>query len=220
MLKTYDDDLKEVKNSIRNIADKVLIANKTLFNATKDCSEKLFSEAKLHLKNISSSLVDVDNEIIKILALHSPEAKDLREVVAYLKITNEILRASSNTRSLIRVFIQYCEHIDKTIINEYVLPLQASTVKALENTISMINIDDIDELKDIFHEIIVEEDKTDELYGMLEKKILSELEDSSDFERTHKVLKAFRRNEKIADRAISIANLILYIYEGGILQRV
>jgi len=42
--------------------------------------------------------------IIKILALHSPEAKDLREVVAYLKITNEILRASSNTRSLIRVF--------------------------------------------------------------------------------------------------------------------
>jgi len=41
----------------------------------------------------------------------------------------------------------------------------------LENTISMINIDDIDELKDIFHEIIVEEDKTDELYGMLEKKI-------------------------------------------------
>jgi phosphate transport system protein len=220
MLKTYDDDLKKIKNSTKEVATKVLKANQALNAATKECERKKFDEAKSYLKNISSSLADIDNEIIKILALHTPEAKDLREVIAYLKITNEVLRASSNTRTLIRVFVQYCSSIDKQLIQEYVLPLQSSTIKALEYMLGMIGLDDVDELKDIFHEILVEEDKTDELYSLLEKKILTDLKDSSDFEETHMTLKAFRRCEKIADRAISIANLVLYIYEGGPLQKV
>ncbi len=220
MLKTYDEDLKKIKNSIKEVVGKVLTANQTLNAAIRECQKEKFDEAKSYLKNMSSSLADIDNEIIKILALHTPEAKDLREVVAYLKITNETLRASSNTRTLIRVFVQYCDLIEKQLIKEYVLPLQNSTLKALERVYAMIGLDDIDELKDIFHEILVEEDKTDELYSLLEKKILTNLKDSSDFEETHKMLKAFRRCEKIADRAISIAYLILYIYEGGPLQKV
>ncbi len=215
MLKSYDEDLGNIKNSIKSVCKKVLSANKTLLEATEDCNNDRFVEAKSYLKNLSSTLNDIDNEIVKILALHSPEARDLREVVAYFKTTNELLRASSNTRSLIKVFIKDCKNVDKELIKSYVLPLQRSTIKALEYVYSMIGLDDADELKDIFHEIIVEEDKTDELYGMLEKKIFTELKDSSDFEKTHNILRAFRRSEKIADRAISIANLLLYIFQGG-----
>ncbi len=218
MLKSYDEDLNVIKNSIKDVSKKILDANRTLLEAIKDCNNERFIEAKTYLKNLSSTLNDIDNEIVKILALHSPEARDLREVVAYFKITNELLRASSNTRSLIKAFIRDCKDVDPELIKSYVIPLQKSTIKALEYANSMVGLDDADELKDILHEIIVEEDKTDELYGMLEKKIFTELKDSSDFEKTHNILKAFRRSEKIADRAISIANLILYIFQGGELQ--
>ncbi len=215
MLKTYDQDLKEIKNGIKAIGEKILLSNKTLLEATMSCNKEKFTEAKSYLKNLSSSLNAIDNEIIKVLALHSPEAKDLREVVAYFKITNELLRAASNTRSLIKAFVKDCENVDNELISAYVIPLQTSTIKALEHTISMIDMDDVDELRDILHEIVVEEDKTDELYSMLEKKIFTGLKDSSDFEKTHNILRAFRRSEKIADRAISIANLLLYIFKGG-----
>ncbi len=218
MLKSYDEDLNVIKNSIKDVSKKVLDANKALLEATMDCNNEKFLEAKIDIKNLSSTLNDIDNEIIKVLALHSPEARDLREVIAYFKITNELLRASSNTRSLIKAFIRDCKDVDPELIKAYVIPLQKSTIKALEYSSSMIGLDDVDELKDILHEIIVEEDKTDELYGMLEKKIFTELKDSSDFEKTHNILKAFRRSAKIADRAISIANLILYIFQGGELQ--
>ncbi len=220
MLKNYDEDLKEIKNGIKVIGEKILLSNKTLLEAAKKCDVERFTEAKSYLKNLSLSLNGIDNEIIKVLALYSPEAKDLREVVAYFKITNELLRASSNTRSLIKAFVRDCESIDMELINSYVIPLQTSTIKALELVVSMIDLNDTDELIDIMHEIVVEEDKTDELYAMLEKKIFTGLKDSGNFEKTHNILKAFRRSEKIADRAISIANLLLYIFKGGELHNI
>ena len=84
----------------------------------------------------------------------------------------------------------------------------------------MIGLDDSDELKDIYHSIIVEEDKTDELYMLLEKKIFESLKNINDFAKIHNILRAFRRSEKIADRIMSIANLLLYIQEGGTLKRI
>ena len=215
MLKSYKEDLNSIKSSIKSVCQKILSANQTLLVATKECDNEKFGEAKSCLKNLSSTLNAIDNEIIKILALYSPEARDLREVVAYFKITNELLRASSNTRSLIKAFVRDCKEVDRELIESYVLPLQSSTIKAFEYVCEMIGLDDVDELRDISHEIIAEEDKTDELYSLLEKKIFTKIKEGGDFERTHNILRAFRRSEKIADRAISIANLILYIFQGG-----
>jgi len=219
MLDNYVTAIKNIKSSIKEIISSILEANRTFLNAAKNnCNEEEFNKAKLYLKNFSHKIEDIDNSIIKVLALYSPEARDLREVVAYFKIDNELLRASSNTRSLIRGFVANCSLVDKQIINEYLIPLQTSAIKALEMTLKMLESDDIDEMKDIFHSIIVEEDKTDELYTMLEKKVIENIDKEDDFARVHKMLRAFRRSEKIADRTISIANLLVYIQDGGVLK--
>ncbi len=219
MLGAYKKEIEGVKSSLKEAIENLLKANKTFLDATLDnCKEEEFKEAKLFLKNFSQKIENVDNEIVKILALFSPEAKDLREVVAYFKITNELLRASSNTRSLIKGFTQNCKLLDQSIINEYLVPLQSSAIKALEITLQMLDIDDVDDLRDMFHTIIVEEDKTDELYTILEKKIINSINKDDDFTKIHNILRAFRRSEKIADRTISIANLLLYIQDGGILS--
>ena len=220
MLDNYVEAVKKVKNSIKEIINNILEANKVFLDAAvKECNQEEFDKAKSHLKNISSKIDDIDNSIIKVLALYSPEAKDLREVVAYFKIDNELLRAASNSRTLIRGFKENCSFVEKEVINEYLVPLQTSTLKALDMTLKMIESDDVDELKDIYHLMIVEEDKTDELYLMLEKNIIQKIKEGDDFVKIHKILRAFRRSEKIADRTISIANLLLYIQDGGKLRR-
>ena len=220
MLDNYKKEIISIKSSIKEIISSILEANKTFLSAAlNECNEEEFNKAKLYLKNFSQRIEDVDNDIVKILALFTPEAKDLREVVAYFKIDNELLRASSNTRSLIRGFVENCRLVDRSIINDYLVPLQRSAIRALEMVLKMMDIDDIDELKDIFHSVIVEEDKTDDLYAMLEKKIIENIKESDDFVRIHNMLRAFRRSEKIADRTISIANLLLYIQDGGRLRK-
>jgi len=220
MLKKYNEDLYKIRNSIKTCGEKIIMANRALLEKLTDCKKDKENDPKAYLKNLSSILNDIDNEIIKVLALTSPEARDLREVIAYFKITNELLRASQNSRSLIKILSNNCSEMDQDIIKEYVIPLEKSSIKALTLAMSMLDIDDIDELKDIFHEVHLEEDKTDELYGIVEKKIFKNLKDNSDFQKVHYILKAIRRFEKIADRATSIANLVLYIFEGGSLERV
>ncbi len=220
MLGTYKEALKEVKDSVRELLENLLKANETIYDGISTCNQEGFKDAKINLKNSTAKTIAIDNNIIKLLALYTPEATDLREVVAFLKITNEILRAAASTRSLIRGLTSACEDIDTNIIKDFALPLQLSTVKAISLVKEMLDIDYADELRDSFNETLIEESKTDDLYELLERSVLDNpINSTEDFEKIHKILRAFRKSEKIADRSVSMANLLLYIKVGGIMQR-
>ncbi|MEO1953488.1 MAG: PhoU domain-containing protein [Campylobacterales bacterium] len=215
MVTKFEESMNEIKAKVTDIGTGLLNANKLLLEALKDCDTQKFNEAKAHIKNIGAKANDIDNSIIKVLALYAPEAKDLRQVIAYLKITNELSRACSNSRSFIRGFTNVCEDVAVETINEYAVPMQTSTVKAIELTISMINCDDIDEIQEIYNDVLIEESKTDDLYEMVERNLTIQAQDSNNFEKFHKMLKALRKSGKIASRAISIANLLVYAKVGG-----
>ena len=217
MISNFKTSLDEIKIKITDIGDGLTKANELLLDAIHNCDDEKFNEAKAHIKNISSKSNDIDNSIIKVLALYTPEARDLRQVVAYLKITNELSRACSNTRSFIRGFTDVCSDVEVSTINEYAIPMQKSTVKAVSLSVSMINIDDEDEIREIYNDVLIEENKTDDLYEMVERNLSSQANDSDDknFEKFHKMLRALRKSGKISSRAISIANLLVYAKVGG-----
>ena len=215
MLSKFEENLKEIKVKITDIGDGLVKANELLLEAIQSCDNEKFNEARSYIKNISAKSDDIDNNIIKVLALYTPEARDLRQVIAYLKITNELARACSNTRSFIRGFTDVCTELEVETINEYAVPMQASTVKAVGLSISMINVEDEDEIREIYNDVLIEENKTDDLYEMVERNLSLQADDSNNFEKFHKMLRALRKSSKISSRAISIANLLLYAKVGG-----
>ncbi len=215
MLSNFDTSLQNIKEKITNIGDGLVKSNELLLLALKDCDHAKFDEAKKYIKNISSKTDEIDNDIIKVLALYAPEARDLRQVVAYLKITNELSRACSNTRSFIKGFSDVCSQIDVATVNEYTLPMQTSTVKAVKIAVSMINIDDIDEIQELYNEALIEESKADDLYEMVERNLSAQAAESHDFEKYYRMLRALRKSSKIASRAIGMANLLVYVKIGG-----
>ncbi|MBA1437692.1 MAG: hypothetical protein FAF05_01670 [Epsilonproteobacteria bacterium] len=216
MLATFKTSLEDVKTKITNIGNDLIKANETIAEAITDCDTQRFNKARSYVKNISAKTNEIDNAIIKILALYTPEARDLRQVVAYFKITNELARACSNTRSFIRGFSDVCRELDVEMIQEYAVAMQRSTIKAATIAVSMINCEDADELQEHYEEVLIEENKTDDLYTMLEKNLIQKAESSSgEFEKYHRMLRALRKSEKVAGRAISMANLLLYAKVGG-----
>jgi len=219
MLESYENHVENTKDSIKNIVENIIEANKLFIKSIQNnCENEEFNKAKQVLKNITPKINDIDNELIKILALYSPEAKDLREIIAYFKINNELLRTTANTKNLIIDFINECKKVEVNIIDNYILPLQTSAIQAFEYIDLMMGIEDINILKDSFHKILVEQHKTDDLYSLLEKKVFENLQDKSDFEKIYKMLRACRRSKKIVDRAVSISHFLVYIKEGGILE--
>ncbi len=215
MVSKFQTSLDEIKGKILEIGNGLLEANTLINVAIKTCDAEKFQEARTHIKNIGSKSDAIDNSIIKVLALYTPEARDLRQVIAYLKITNELSRACSNTRSFIRGFTAVCSDVDVATLNEYAVPMQSSTVKAIELTLSMIVCDDEEEIGEIYNDVLIEENKTDDLYEMVERNLSAQADGLKSFEKFHKMLRALRKSGKIASRAISIANLLVYAKKGG-----
>ena len=215
MVSKFQINLNEIKSKILEIGNGLLQANILINTAIKTCDADKFQEARSHIKNIGSKADAIDNSIIKVLALYTPEARDLRQVIAYLKITNELSRACSSTRSFIRGFTAVCSDVDVETINEYAAPMQNSTVKAIELTLSMISCDDEEEIGEIYNDVLIEENKTDDLYEMVERNLSAQADGLKSFEKFHKMLRALRKSGKIASRAISIANLLVYAKKGG-----
>ena len=218
MSANFQENLEDIKNKVMDIANGLLQSNRILLSALSDCDEEKFIEARAHIKNISSKTDDIDNSIIKVLALYTPEARDLRQVIAYMKITNDLARACSSTRSFIRGFTDVCTDVDVDTIKEYGVPMQTSTVEAIKLAITMINCTDDDEIQEIYNDVLIEENKTDDLYEMVERNLSQQADSASSFEKFHKMLRALRKSGKIATRAISIANLLVYAKVGGSLR--
>ncbi len=215
MLPTFRTNLDDIKEKVIEIGVGLQEANALILSALSDCDNEKFTQARSHIQNIGAKTNEIDNSIIKVLALYTPEARDLRQVIAYLKITNELSRACANTRNFIRGFTDVCKDVDIAIISEYAVPMQASTVQAISLAISMINCDDDDEIQEIYNEVLIEENKTDDLYEMVERNLSLQADGSSSFEKFHNMLRALRKSGKIASRSISIANLLVYAKIGG-----
>lgn len=221
MLKTYEEKIKTIKNEIRQIGEIVLKANKTSLKALKDNDINLLKDIDLSLKKLVSKSNEIDNLIVTTLALYSPEAKDLRHMVSYLKITNELVRAGTNSKIFIKTFRKsFSDELDETTILEYTIPLQKAAASALEITLSMLDETNEKLIEESFNKVLVEESKTDDLYAMVEKNILKLISKNQELSRDYfNLLSSLRKLEKCADRATSIANLIVFAYIGGELEQ-
>jgi len=217
MLKTYEDMLFGIQRNIIALAEKIIASNKLVLQTIEDRDVVKFDEAKALLKSFSKNANELDKQMVRVLALYSPEAKDLREVVAYLKITNELNRAAIKTRKYIKNISQ---NNDDELFNEivltYTIPMHKETISALEHSINIITAKDSDEMQFHLRNTELAEVQTDQLYTMIETnmfKIMCELNNNK--KEYLNVLISLRGLDKIADRALSIAKLLIYAKIGG-----
>lgn len=222
MLKPYQENLKKIKTEIYEIGVEIISTNKVSLSALKNNDLKLLQDINLSVKNLTVRANEIDNLIVKTLALYSPEAKDLRYLVAYLKITNEILRAGANAKIFSKTFKKsFIDDLDKKTILEYAIPLLKASNLAFETAVEMLNENDEKAMEEGFNKVMVEESKTDDLYAIVGKQTLKLVSKNIELSKDYfDLLSSLRRLEKTADRAASIANLLLFAQVGGEMEPV
>jgi phosphate transport system protein len=218
MLSRNEEKLDKIRKDIEKFGFVIIGAGEVIFEGLKKFDAKEFENAKNMLKNIEANANAIDNDIIMSLALFGVEAKDLRELVSYLKITNEMVRITDNMRSFAKNMTTYIADAGYFhIFKEYVLQLYKTSISAVIIAVGMINSKDDGE--NAYRKVKVEESKSDDLYSILEKNILSALGKELDFSANHiQILSTMRKLEKMADRCVAIAKLVLYAKSGGELR--
>ena len=221
MLKIYDTKREQIQSELIGIGDVIIESLNASLKALKDDDIKSLKAAEFSLKKLTSSSNEIDNLIITALALYQPEAKDLRELVSYLKITNDLIRAGGNAREFIKVFRgSFSDDLNTKTILEFAIPLLKSTILSLQTAMLIIKEEYSNHVEEKFQRVVVEESKTDDLYAMIEKNILKLISKNLDLSKEYfDVLTSLRKLEKISDRAVSIAHSLLFAAKGGELER-
>ncbi len=219
MLSKNEEKLVEVREQTAEILENLTISQKLALQALEECDSQSFEQVKVPLKSINKKVDDIDNLILTIFALYSPEARDLREMVAFLKITSALQRIATNEKNYIKnmaICNQETSAELKRIIKES-LSINRCAIRTLEYTIEMIHeTTDKDKLIELESRIDVEYSKTDDIYSMIEKDVLQMMHTSHEVNDEYiNLLKYIRKNLKIIDRLQDIASRVIFARIGG-----
>ena len=219
MLDKNAEKLVEVRARTVEILDDLTISQKLALQALEICDSKSFEQVKVPLKSINKKADDIDNLILTVCALYSPEAKDLREMIAFLKITSTLQRIATNEKNYMKNMAICNPDSDeeiKRVIKES-LAINRCTIKALEYTIEMITeTEDKDRIKELEAKIAVEYSKTDDIYSMIEKDLLQMMHQDHQLNDAYiNLMKYIRKNLKIIDRLEDIVARLMFARIGG-----
>ncbi len=219
MLTQYQEARHKVRASVLEVVQNLAKANAKALKAIEASDAKELEEVRGGVKDITKSTEKIDNDIVLIFARYTPEAKDLREMVSYLKITSALNRIRTNINNYLKnmqsMLIEEDENIMQFIKES--LSINRCTINAFDKTIEMFKtFDDNDRVKQLALGIDVEYAKTDDIYSLLEKSIVQKMEEAEGkVEEYFNLLKYIRKNLKIIDRLDSIAQRIIFARIGG-----
>ncbi|MBU1217039.1 PhoU family transcriptional regulator [bacterium] len=217
MISKYDYKIDQVREQIAALLKNIVDASQLSLKAYEEKDTESLKTVQEMLGNVAVQGDIIDNEIIKTFALFGPEAKELRSLVAYLKMTNELVRIGDGIKKYARRMKEHLNsECDLTPLNSTIIQLHKSTVNALVFILECFTNLDTCKIEEYYAKIMVEESKNDDLFSILEKEIMGliiiERELSIEYV---KVLGTLRKLERSCDRSVNIANLMMYAKKGG-----
>ncbi len=220
MLQNYKDILEKSRNRVLELAEDILKAYGDSIEAFDEGDIQKATDARGLLKDAHDRNNKIDNEIIKTLALFSPEARDLRVVIAHLKIASELTRISDYVRTYAKnVKMGISGDFEIEALKEDTKSFNQSTYKSLEAAVEAIKCNIEEGLENIYRKVNVEVSKCDDIYSILEQNIVQQIcvtpESARDFIYFHK---SMRKVERISDRSLNIVKLAYFAQKGGKLK--
>ncbi len=218
MLENYTKILGKSQERITELAQDTLTAYEMTLDACIHHDDVKASEARALLKNTHDRNNKIDNEIIKTLALFSPEARDLRVVVAYFKIAGELTRITDYIRNYAKnVRVLIANDLPMEGIQDNSLAFQRSALASLRAAVESIAMEEpTEELEELYRRVNVEESKCDDIFSLVEKDTIQQIyatpEHASELVR---YLATMRKIERVSDRSVTIVKLIYFAVQGG-----
>lgn len=158
--------------------------------------------------------IEMEEECLKTLALHQPVARDLRLIVAIIKINNELERIADiavNISKRIQIINKHSTlsfSVDYSEMSSRVLAMLKMSLDSL-----------VSENADLARQVFVDDDEVDALRDNVYKIIVQKMNNETGHAACLLNLYLLSRHlERIGDRATNIAEEVIYLVEGEIVR--
>jgi len=213
-LRHFDEELSDLKTKLLRMAaqaedqiDKALTAL-----VTRDSALAREVIERDHLVNALD--VEIDEESIRLLALHQPAARDLRLVTTAMKIATELERISDLAENVCERAIELNEEPQ---LKPYIdIPTMGNMARMMvKQSIDAFVKDDAA----LARKVLTDDDYVDDLMEQLFRELLSfMIEDARTITRAIRLSFIAKYLERMADHATNIAELVVYLVEGKIIR--
>jgi phosphate transport system protein len=165
-------------------------------------------------KRIDILEVELEEECLKILALHQPVAMDLRFIIAILKINNDLERTGDLAVNIAERAVFLADHKD-VAPPPTLFELAGKTQEMLHKSLdALVNTDTA-----LATEVLETDDEVDAIhrgmYGVVQRRAVA---NPSDIAGLFQWLSVSRYLERIADQATNIAEDVIYMMQGEIIR--
>ncbi len=207
-------DLTEAHNSLLKLSGSV---EDMIASAVRSLVERrgaLAAEVIQRDSQIDRIEVRIEEECLKMLALHQPVAADLRRITTMMKINDDLERIADlacNIAQRADSLVPYPEFPIPPGINEMALMTTSMVRRSLDSFVQR-NTEQA-------HQVIEEDDRVDAKNVEVIETLTSLMSrDNSQITAAMHCFSASRHLEQIADHAVSIAEDLIYMVDGVIVR--
>jgi phosphate transport system protein len=210
----FDEELAELKTMLLRMAgqaeDQIDKALTALVTRNSDLARQVIERDH----QINALDVEIDEESIRLLALHQPAARDLRLVTTAMKIATELERISDLAENVCERAIELNEepqlkpYIDIPMMGNMARMMVKQSIDAFVKEDAMLA-----------RKVLTDDDFVDDLMEQLFRELLSYMiEDTRTISRAIRLSFIAKYLERMADHATNIAELVVYLVEGKIIR--
>jgi phosphate transport system protein len=214
MQRHFDEELKVLKEKILRMGALVEEQIRNSIKALVDRNSDLARQVITNDHRVNAMDVEIDEDCLRLIALHQPMAKDLRLLTTAMKISTELERMSDLAENIAERAIelnaepQLKPYIDIPRMAEHAQRMVKETLDAFVNQDS-----------ELARKVCRDDDFIDDLTHQIFRELLTYMvEDSHAISRSVRITFVAKYLERVADHATNIAELVVYLAEGKIIR--
>ena len=206
----FDEELKILKQKLLMMGDLAQEMIGLAIQALKE-REHGFAQEVLNIEEKVNRLeIDIEDEVLVLMARRQPAAKDLRLLTAVLKINNDLERVADQAVNIAELAMYLIKEPSlKPLID---IPFMANLAqKMIRNSLNAFVNHDVAMAK----EVCEKDDQVDRINDQIFRELLTYMmENPRSITRAVDLILVSRNLERIADHATNIGEEVIFIEEG------
>ena len=209
-MKHLDRDLLRLENRIDELGGLIIESTNRCIRCIETFDKTLTAEIFDNESIINEMEVDIEEDCLKILALHQPVAFDLRFIIVALKVNNDLERMGDQALNIAER-INFLSDLDRLVLDLDFNTMGAICRNMVEKSLEALKLRDVERAQ----EVVDMDDEVDALHSRNYRVLQSAMEADPKIVTTAISYLTISNNiERLADLATNIAEEIIFM-EGG-----
>jgi phosphate transport system protein len=212
MTKRFRKELENIKKRILILSslveERVQVAVRSIDHIDAELAQRIIKTDY----EVDEMEVEIEEECLKVLALHQPVAVDLRFIIAVIKINNELERIGDEAVNIAQRVEIIAKRPKPPFTFDYSVMGQKAQRMLKMSLDALVNLD-----VDMAYKVITLDDEVDHIKTDAYDKIKQAIKDLPERVGYYiNLLLISRHLERLADHATNIAEEVIYLVEGEI----